>query len=76
MVKYAKRRGNAAAAKHYDTDESNILYWCKQKLVLAAMPDKKTKNQIMFSGITEKTTTIAVEDESVSKDIATYTETP
>ena len=41
------------------------------------MPAKKTKNQIMFSGITEKTITIeiAAEDESVAEDIASYTET-
>ena len=25
-VKYAKKHGNAAAAKHYDTGESNIRY--------------------------------------------------
>ena len=36
------------AAKHYETDESNIRYWRKQKLVLAKMPAIKTKNQIKF----------------------------
>ena len=49
VVKYAEKQGNAATAKHYDTDQSNIRYWSKQKLVLAAMPDKKMKNQIKFS---------------------------
>ena len=32
VVKYAEKHGNAAAAKHYDTDKSNIRYWLKQKL--------------------------------------------
>ena len=32
VVKYAEKHGNAATAKHYDTDESNIRYWRKQKL--------------------------------------------
>ena len=49
VVKYAEKHGNVAAAKHYDTDESNIRYWPKQKLVLAKMRAKKTKNQIKFS---------------------------
>ena len=48
VVKYAEKHGNAAAAKHYETDESNIRYWRKQKLVLAPMPAKKTKNLIKF----------------------------
>ena len=76
VVKYSERHGNAADAKHYNTNESNILYWPKQKLVLAKIPAKKTKNQIMFCGITQKTTTIeiAAKDESVSKDIASYSE--
>ena len=26
VVKYAEKHGNAATAKHYDTDESNIRY--------------------------------------------------
>ena len=42
---------NAAAAKHYDIDESNIRYWSKQKLVLAAMPAKKMKNETKFSKV-------------------------
>ena len=29
VVKYAEKHGNAAAAKHYETDESNIRYWRK-----------------------------------------------
>ena len=40
MVKYAEKHGNAAAAKQYETDESNIRYWPKQKLVLAKMRAK------------------------------------
>ena len=83
VVKYSEKHDNAAAAKHYETDESNIRYWSKQKLVLAAMPAKKTKNQIKLSngfvkaGITEKTTTneIATENESDTEDIASDTET-
>ena len=46
MVKYAERHGNAADAKHYDTNESNILYWPKQKLVLAKMPAKKRRTRL------------------------------
>ena len=51
VVKYAEKHGYEAAAKHYGTDESNIRYWRKQKLVLSATPAKKTKNQIEFSTI-------------------------
>ena len=29
VLKYAEKHGNATAAKHYDTDESNIRYWRK-----------------------------------------------
>ena len=47
VVKYAEKHGNAAAVKHYDTDESNIRYWRKQKLVLATMPAKK---RLLYSG--------------------------
>ena len=88
MVKYAEKHGNAAADKHYDTDEFNILYWLKQKLVLAATPAKKRRTRLcstrypkienrLKNGITEKTTTIeiAADDESVPKDIASNTET-
>ena len=32
VFKYAEKHGNAAAAKHYDTDKLNIRYWRKQKL--------------------------------------------
>ena len=40
-LRYARKyAGNVADAKHYVTDESNILYWRKQKLVLAKMPAK------------------------------------
>ena len=46
VVKYAEKHGNAATAKHYDTDESNIRYWSKQKLVLAAMPNKKRRTRL------------------------------
>ena len=51
VVKYAEKHGNAATTKHYDTDESNIRYGRKQKLVLAVMPAKKTKKQIKCSMI-------------------------
>ena len=30
VVEYAGKHGNAVAAKDYDTDESNIRYWCKK----------------------------------------------
>ena len=46
VVKYAEKHGNTAAAKHYETDESNIRYWRKQKLVLAAMPAKKRRTRL------------------------------
>ena len=99
MVKYAERHGNAAAAKHYDNDKSNIRYLRKQKLVLATMAAKKRPsysglcelilkawteisadtivNGFVKAGITEKTTTIeiAAENESVTEDIASDTET-
>ena len=43
VVKYAEKHCNAATAKHYDTDESNIRYWPKQKLVLAVMPGMRAR---------------------------------
>ena len=47
VVKYAEKHGNAAAAKHYETDESNIrITRRKQKLVLAAMPAKKRRTRL------------------------------
>ena len=49
VVKYAKKHGNAPAAKHYHTDESNIRYWHKQKFVLAAMPAKKRRTRLSSS---------------------------
>ena len=99
VVKNAERHGNAAAAKHNDTDESNIRYWRKQKLVLATMPAKKRlsysglcelilkvwteisadtiMNVFVKASITEKTITIEItaENESVTEDIASDTET-
>jgi len=40
-VKYSEEYGNAAAAKEFGTDESNIRRWKKQKPVIKAMPPKK-----------------------------------
>ena len=57
VVNYAEKHSNSAAAKHYDIDESNIRYWCKQNLVLAAIPT---------------TIKIAADDESVPEDIASF----
>ena len=99
MVKYAEKHSNAATAKSNDTDEFNIGYYRKQKLVLSAMPAKERLsysglcelilkawieisadtiiNGFVKVGITEKTTTneIVAEDESVTEDIASDTET-
>ena len=36
VIKYAEKHGNAAAAKHYDTDESNIRYVYEFELILKA----------------------------------------
>jgi hypothetical protein len=40
-VSYAEKYGNAAAAKEFGTDESNIRRWKKQKPVIKAMNPKK-----------------------------------
>lgn len=40
-VNYAEKYGNAAAAKEFGTDESNIRRWRKQKSVIKAMNPKK-----------------------------------
>ena len=45
VVKYAEKHSNAAIVKHY-TDESNIRYWTKQKLVLTAMRAKKRRTRL------------------------------
>ena len=50
VVKYAEKHSNAATAKSYDTDELNIRYWRKQKLVLGAMP---AKERVSYSGLCE-----------------------
>ena len=88
MVKYAEKHGNAAAAKHYDTDKSNIRYWRKQKLSYSGLCELILKawteisadtiiNGFLKAGITDKTTTIEIvaKDESVTEDIASDTET-
>ena len=88
VVKYAEKHGNAATAKHYDTDESNIRYWRKQKLSYSGLCELILKawteisadtiiNGFVKAGITEKTTTIEIadKDESVPEDIASNTET-
>ena len=87
VVKYAEKHGNAAAAKSYDTDESNISYWRKQKLSYSGLYELILKawteisadtiiNGFVKAGITEKTTTIeiAAKDESVPQDIASDTD--
>ena len=51
VVKYSEKHGNAATAKHYHTNESNIRYWSKQKLVLAAMPVKNKEPDCILHGI-------------------------
>ena len=88
MVKYAKKHGDAAAAKHYDTYESNILYWRKQKLSYSALYELILKawteisadtiiNGFVKADIHEKNTTIEItsQDESVIEDIVSETET-
>ena len=88
VVKYAEKHGDAAAAKHYDTDKSNICYWCKQKLSYSGLCELILKewteisadtiiNGFVKAGFTEKSTTIeiAAQDESVIEDIASDTET-
>ena len=87
VVKYAEKHGNAVTAKHYDTVESNIRYWRKQKLSYSSLCELILKvwieistdtiiNGFMKNGITEKTTTIeiAAEDELVPEDIPSDTE--
>ena len=86
--KICRKHGTAAAAQHYDTDESNIRYWRKQKLSYSGLCELILKawteisadtiiNGFVKAGITEKTTTIeiAAQDESVTEDIASDTET-
>ena len=78
----------AAAAKHYDTDESNIRYWRKQKLSYSGLCELILKawteiradtiiNGFVKVDIHEKNTTIEItsQDESVIEDIASDTET-
>ena len=68
---YAEKHGNAAAAKSYYTDESNIRYWRKQKLSYSGLCELILKawteisadtiiNGFVKAGITDKTTTIEI----------------
>ena len=83
VVKYSEKHGNAAAAKHYDSDWSNIRY-LRKKARFGRNPWVWTEisadtiiNGFVKAGITDKTTTIEIgaKDESVLEDIASDTET-
>ena len=87
VVKYGEKHGNAAAAKHYDSDGSNIRYWGKKarfgrnawdgRKVWTKISADTIINGFVKAGITEKTTPIEIvaKDESVTEDIASDTET-
>ena len=87
VVKYGEKHGNAAAAKHYDSDGSNTRYlrkkarfgrnaWDERKVWTEISADTII-NGFLKAEITEKTTTIEIttQDESVLEDIASDKET-
>ena len=76
VVKYGEKHGKSAAAKHYDSDGSNIRYWrekarfgrnaCDERKVWTEISADNIINGFLKADITEKTITIeiAAEDES------------